>query len=107
MPLNTKIESSYENSKNLNVDRGGTCLGLLAVRKLSFVLFCFRKIVTHYSFLTGTAFRSADAHFSLAKIRCLGLFAFNGSTVFLFRNFVSSKEKTFALCSQVAKPPKR
>jgi len=33
-------------------------LGLLAVRKLSFVLFLLREIVTHYSFLTGTAFRS-------------------------------------------------
>ena len=37
---------------------------------------------------------------------CLDLFALNVSTVFLFRNFVSSKEKTSALCSQVAEPPK-
>ena len=33
-------------------------LGLLAVRKLPFALFLLREIVTHYSFLTGTAFRS-------------------------------------------------
>ena len=56
--LNTEIESSYENSKKLNVV-GGTCLDL---------------------------------------------FAINVSTVFLFRNSVSSKEKAFALCSQVAEP---
>ena len=39
----------------------GIPLGLLAVRKLSFVKFLLREIVTHYSFLTGTAFRFAYA----------------------------------------------
>ena len=38
-----------------------TRLGLLAVRKLSFVSFLLREIVTHSSFLTGTAFRFASA----------------------------------------------
>ena len=33
-------------------------------------------------------------------------FAFNGSSVFLFRNFVSSKEKTFALSSLALNPRK-
>ena len=45
----------------LNGAGGGICLGLLAVRKLSFVLFLSREIVTHYSFLTGTAFRFANS----------------------------------------------
>ena len=31
---------------------------------------------------------------------CLGFFALNVSTVFLFRNFVSFKEKTSALCKK-------
>ena len=34
---------------------------------------------------------------------CLDLFALNVSTDFLFRNFVSSKEKSSALCLQVAR----
>ena len=33
---------------------------------------------------------------------CLDLFALNMSTVFLFRNFVSFKEKSFALCKKSA-----
>ena len=37
---------------------------------------------------------------------CLDLFALNVSTDFLFRNFVSSKEKSSALCSQVARTRK-
>ena len=40
---------------------------------------------------------------SLPTIRCLDLFALNVSTDFLFRNFVSSKEKSFALRSQSAR----
>jgi len=39
----------------------------------------------------------------LAEADCLDLFALNVSTVFLFRNVVSFKEKPFALCSQVAR----
>ena len=42
-------------------------LGLLAVRKLPFVKFCLRKISTHYSFLTGTAFRSLSFTSALPK----------------------------------------
>ena len=38
---------------------------------------------------------------------CLDLFALNVSTDFLFRNFVSSKEKSSALCSQVARTIKQ
>ena len=43
------------------------CLGLLAVRKLSFVLFLLREITTHYSFLTWTAFRSLSFTSALPK----------------------------------------
>ena len=42
-------------------------LGLLAVRKLSFALFLLREIVTHYSLLTGTAFRSLTFTSALPK----------------------------------------
>ena len=52
---------------DLNGGNDQACLGLLAVRKLSFVLFLLREITTHYSFLTWTAFRSLSLTTALPK----------------------------------------
>ena len=51
--------------------------------------------------------KKSQCRYSFCVVRerrgCLDLFALNVSTDFLFRNFVSSKEKSSALCSQVAR----
>ena len=56
------IEKVIQKSVSLfQIGHEETRLGLFAVRKLSFVSFLLREIVTHSSFLTGTAFRFASA----------------------------------------------
>ena len=79
------------------------CLGLLAVRKPSFVKFCYCKTATHFDFLTWTAFRSllltpALPKSALPTIRLLGCRHLTCLRVLLRKR--SPHRLGFASCSQ-------
>ena len=90
----------------------GKCLGF-APRSESFAIepsvqVCSIPSLSEFRFAEMSCFATpASASSIRTQIRCLAALVLNVPTDFLFRNFVSSKEKSSALCSQVARTIKQ